>query len=95
MLESIPNSATIVARESVVFCDLKDGVALLDLDQSLYFSLNPVAAVVWNNIQSPTPIPAIILAVEREFDVGAADIRSDIMALVNELMSKDLIRVHE
>lgn len=85
-----PSSTAIMAKASVAFCELNGGAALLDLDQSLYFSLNPVAAAIWNRIQAPATIDDIILSVEGEFDTGDKDIRPDIIAMIDDLVSKDL-----
>ena len=89
-----PSSAAIVAKASVAFCELNGGAALLDLDQSLYFSLNPVAAAIWNRIQAPATIDDIVSSVEGEFDAGDKDIRPDIIALIDDLVAKDLARAH-
>jgi hypothetical protein len=88
------SSTAIVAKASVAFCELKGGVALLDLDQSLYFSLNPVAAAIWNRIQAPATIDDIVSSVKDDFDTGDKDIRPDIIALIDDLVGKDLARVH-
>jgi hypothetical protein len=93
MNSSISLATTVIAKEGVVFCGLKDGVALLDLEQSLYFSLNSVAASIWSCIQSPTTIGAIVSAVAEEFEVGDTNVSADIITLVDEMVSKDLIRV--
>ncbi|WP_296219228.1 PqqD family protein [uncultured Sphingomonas sp.] len=93
-ISSRPSSTAIVAKASIAFCELNGGVALLDLDQSLYFSLNPVAAAIWNRIQAPATIEDILSSVEGEFDTGDRDIRPDIIALIDDLVAKDLASVH-
>lgn len=89
-----PSSTAIVAKDSVAFCELNGGAALLDLDQSLYFSLNPVAAAIWNRIQTPATIDDILSSIENEFDTSEKDIRPDIIALIDDLVGKDLALVH-
>lgn len=89
-----PASTVIVAKASVAFCELKGGVALLDLDHSLYFSLNPVASAIWSQIQAPATIDDIVSSVEGDFETGDKDIRPDIIALIDDLVAKDLARVH-
>lgn len=71
-----------------------DDVAILDLDRSSYYGLNPVGARIWELIQEPTALSAVLAAVVAEFEVDEATARADLLALIDELIEKRLVTVH-
>lgn len=70
-----------------------DEVAILDLDRSLYFGLDPVGARIWELLQEPTALAGVLDAVLAEFEVEEALARSDLLALVDELLAQRLLEV--
>lgn len=85
-------TSRVVAEENVAFCDLPDGLALLDLRRSQYYSLNPVAAIVWQSLREHGSVADIVLAVEAEFDSTGADVLADVIALLTDLERLHLVR---
>jgi Coenzyme PQQ synthesis protein D (PqqD) len=70
-----------------------DEVAILDLDHSVYYGLDPVGARVWELIQEPTPLSAVLAAMLAEFEVDDATARVDLLALIDELLEKRLVEL--
>lgn len=87
------HTRVVVAKDGVARCEIDAGMALLDLEQSLYFALNPVAAFIWEKIQTPVPIGDVVAAVRNQFEAGDQDIAADVTALIADLTAKDLVRV--
>lgn len=82
-----------VARPDVVASDLGGHWALLDLETSLYYTLNASGAEVWNAMQTPAPLSQLISAVTKAFSVSEDDCRKDIEALLQELVAAGLASV--
>lgn len=81
------------ADPEVVACEFEGAAALLDLRTSLYFSLNPVGAAIWWVLgQQPSSLDAVCRTVSEKFDVTAADCRSDVAVLLDELCRRNLAR---
>lgn len=93
MANTLSDNALVRAREDVVSCALGDGVALLDLSTSTYYSLNPVGAHVWEAIKSPATILAIRRSIVETFDVSPAVCQTDLMVLLGQLHSAKLVEI--
>ena len=55
-----------------------DGAVLLDIQQGICFSLNPVGAKIWALIKEHKPTDDIIASLLKDFDVPEEQIRSDV-----------------
>jgi hypothetical protein len=70
-----------------------DEVAILDLDQSIYYGLDPVGARIWELLQEPRSLQAVLDTLLAEFEVDDATARADLLALVDDLLAKKLIEL--
>jgi hypothetical protein len=84
--------ATVVsARMNQVHSRVGDDLVILDLDSSLYYSLDPVGARVFELLQQPTRLDAIADTIVAEFEVDAPTARRDLLALVDTLVAQKLV----
>ena len=84
--------STIVKRSTQqVACNLNDEVALLHLDSALYFGLQGVGAQIWTGLEAPRSVADICNDIVRDFDVGPADCRNDVMKFLSSLQEAGLI----
>jgi len=88
-------SASIVAHPEVATCKLGDGLALLDLEHSTYFSMNAVAAAIWERLREPATIAELEQLVAEMFETGDADVKADIVQLLTQLDDLHLIRISD
>jgi hypothetical protein len=65
-------------------------LAILDLDRSVYYGLNPVGARIWDLIQEPKKVSSVLEVIVAEFEVDEATARADLFALIDELVDKGL-----
>ena len=79
------------ALPNVASCQLGEGAALLNLQSGLYFSMNAVASLVWDNLQEAKSEDALSKAVHDAFDVSQDQARADVERLLEELLKLDLI----
>ena len=66
------------------------GVAILDVDRTLYYGLDAVGARIWDLIEEPTPLTDVLAAVVAEFDVDEATATTDLLELIDQLVAKGL-----
>jgi hypothetical protein len=83
-----------VAREQVS-CDLAGESVILSLKSAQYFGLNEVGARIWNLIQEPKTVGAILDAVLEEYDVAVDELERDLFALLEQMITNDLIELEE
>ena len=84
--------ATIVsASTNQVHARVGDDLVILDLDSSLYYSLDPVGARVFELLEEPTRLDAVADTIVAEFEVDAPTARKDVLALVDTLIAQKLV----
>ncbi len=70
---------------------VKDEVVILDLQTSVYYSLNEVAARIWELLCSGLECQAIIADVSGLYHHDRAEVAKDLESLVGELSREKLI----
>ena len=90
---TISDRSTVVVAKEQVSCDLSGEAAILNLKTSVYFGLNTVGASIWKLIQEPRKVSEIRDAIVEEYDVEPGLCEADLLALLQELLDKDLIEV--
>src|SRR5512134_1822801 len=84
-------AAVVSASPNQVHARVGDDLVILELDSSMYYSLDPVGARVFELIQRPTSLGAIIDAIVAEFEVDAPTARTDVLALLDTLVAQKLV----
>ena len=92
-MEILPDNATIVASGGLLCCELSDGAVILDLNSGVYYGLDAVSTFIWDLIQEPKPINAIISAMLEEFLVDRERCLQDLKKLLAEMAQLKLIEV--
>ncbi len=83
------------AHPAVIASDIGDHWALLDLDTSLYYTLNATGATIWDAIQSAATLDQILSAVTEQFAVSEPQCRADVETLLQELVAAGLARLDD
>lgn len=81
------------ASNDQVSCDLAGEAAILDLKNGVYYGLDPVGARIWELIQQPTEVSCVVSQLLDEYDVDREECSQDAIALLSELLERDLIEV--
>jgi hypothetical protein len=96
MTQSRPSVLTdiVCVSASQVASRVGEELAILDLDHSVYYGLDPVGTRIWELIQDPTALSAVLAAVVAEFEVDEATAKEDLLTLIDALVDKGLVTVH-
>ena len=87
---------TVAAGRHQVSCDLAGEAVILQLQDGVYYGLNPVGARVWQLLQEPRMVGDIRASLLNEYEVEPSQCDRDLSALLSELSSRKLIEVrHE
>lgn len=81
------------ASNDQVSCDLAGEAAILDLQNGIYYGLDPVGARVWELIQTPCDANEIVSQLLDEYDVDATQCQNDVLALLGQLDERGLIEI--
>lgn len=70
----------------------EDGAALLDVDQGICFSLNPIGLRIWELLKKRYSLDQIADALARDFSVPRTQLLSDAAEFIEALEAKQLIQ---
>jgi hypothetical protein len=91
----IDESSVVVAAEHQTSTEVDGESVILDLEEGVYYGLNPVGARIWSEIQEPTAVEEITAAITAEYDVDSEQCRRDVISLLQDLEENDLIKIEE
>ena len=86
------NTSELVIAPGVREVSSEDGAVLLDLEQGVCFSLNPVGLKIWELLKKGCSLEQIADALGREFPVSRPQLVSDATEFIAALEAKQLIR---
>jgi len=93
MSMTLPSGSRVVASREQVSCDLGGEAAILNLKNSVYYSLDPVGARVWTLLQKPQSVNELRDQIVQEFDVTPEKCESDLLTLLDKLMAEGLLEI--
>ena len=73
--------------------NLAGEIVILDIERGKYFGLSDVGVVIWEAMQSPITIAAIVERVVRAYDVPSDTAEVDTIELVHELAARGLVEI--
>ena len=77
----------------VVFRELEGEAVILNLTSSMYFGLDAVGTRVWQLCEAHGSLRSVWEAMQQEFDAPGETLRVDLLAFVDELLTKGLLTV--
>ena len=83
----------VVAGSDQVAAQLDGEVVILGFQSGSYYGLDEVGASVWEMMQEPRIVSDICNAILEEYDVAREDCERDLLELLTDLASKQLIEV--
>lgn len=85
----------VVASKNQISTDMADETVILNLQNGVYYGLDPVGSFIWRSIQQPTDIRAVRDEVLKEYDVDPERCEQDIVNLLQELLEQGLVEIQE
>jgi hypothetical protein len=73
--------------------ELAGEVVLMNIDNEMYYSLNPVGSQIWQLLSDRLDVETAIEQLLRRFDIDEATLRQDVTQLVDELVAQGLLTV--
>jgi Coenzyme PQQ synthesis protein D (PqqD) len=91
-MDQAMNTAELAIAPGVREVASEDGAVLLDVEQGVCFSLNPVGLKIWELLKKGCSLDQIADALGQEFPVSRPQLLSDAMEFIAALEAKQLIR---
>ena len=90
----VSEHSTVVAVKDQVSADLAGEAVILNLKSGVYYGLNEVGAKIWQLLQEPRTVTAIRDTLLEEYEVDRDSCDRDLLAVLQELATAELIEVH-
>lgn len=68
-----------------------DELVLLEFGRGEYFALDEIGARIWHMLEAGTDLAAIATQIATDYDVGAEQALTDILALVRDMHARALV----
>jgi len=94
-LKNMNDQTTICASSQQVSCQLDGDTVVLNLKNSTYYELNPVAARIWELIQEPVAVGRIRQTIVDEYDVTVDRADQDLNRLLDDLNRHKLLDIRD
>lgn len=89
----IVKSSIVAVSKDQVSCDLAGEAVILNTKDGTYYSLNPLGALIWNLMQTPVTVNAILDELLKEYDVSREQCENDLLSLLSEFESRGLVEI--
>lgn len=90
-MSDISDSDHFSTRQDLVLEEIEDEVVILDLKSNSYFGLNPVARLVWQQLDKEQSVGEIVDTIAGEFDVERQRVRDDVCEFLDQALSAGLV----
>lgn len=83
------------AAEGQVSTEVEDEVVILDVEAGRYFGVDGVAAWIWDRVQEPVRVGALLEELLDVYDVDRARAADDLEGFLSELETRGLLEVRD
>jgi hypothetical protein len=83
----------IVRSDEPVWAPAADEVVMLSVEKGKYYGLNDIAAAIWERIEQPIGVGDLCDSLQRAFHVSREMCEADVLAFLDQLLAKGLIRI--
>lgn len=89
---SFTAASRVVLSDEQVYTTLGGEAVILGLRDGVYYGLDAVGARVWELLAEPRRVADVVSTIVSEFDVTADRCELDVIALLDDLAARSLVR---
>jgi hypothetical protein len=86
-------TSLVVREQGVLASSLDEGVTMLGDNPDEFFQLDAIGKSIWELLADPLPVAALCETLAEEFEVDQATCQRDVLAFLEQLHEKGLIKV--
>lgn len=92
---SISINSTIKSNPELVSTEVDGEKVMMSIENGEYFGLDSVGSRIWELIENPIRVEALVNLLIEEFDVSKEQCKLDTLEFLNELLEKKLLLIIE
>ena len=86
------NSETRISRAiGFVTAPVNNELMMLNVEQGAYYSLDPIAAKIWELIESPSTVQNIVTTLQTRYAVSLEQCQADVLSFLAKLHENGMI----
>lgn len=90
-MSSITLDTLINRAEGFTTAPVQDELMMLNVEQGAYYSLDPIAAEIWNMIENPASVGDVIEKLLKRYDVTPEQCQADVLAFLDQMHGNGMI----
>ncbi len=79
--------------DDIVASDIDDEKVMMSIEKGEYFGLDPIGSRVWELIENPVRVSALIDELLLKYDVDRETCEDDVLAFLRELHEAGIVRI--
>jgi hypothetical protein len=91
--KSITSESVVKQIADIVASDIDNEKVMMSVEKGQYFGLEPVGSRIWELIEKPTKVSAVIDALLLQYDVDRQTCEREVLAFLAELYEADIMEV--
>jgi len=92
-MTDITLETTISRADGFTTAPVQDELMMLNVEQGAYYSLDPIAAEIWNMLDGPLSVNEIIENLVKRYDVSPEQCQTDVLAFLGEMHGNGMILI--
>ena len=88
------NPATLISRTNgFVTASVNNELMMLNVEKGAYYSLDPIAANIWELIEAPVSVETIVQALQARYAVSLEECQADVLTFLEKLLENGMIEL--
>lgn len=85
---------TLISRaDGFTTAPVQDELMMLNVEQGAYYSLDPIAAEIWNMLENPAGVGDIVEKLLNRYDVTPEQCQTDVLAFLEQMHGNGMILI--
>ena len=85
------NTTILSRREGLMTADMNGSAVMMDIMTGKYYNLGQIGGRIWELLEEPLTLAALVEKLTDEYDVSAEQCRTDILPFLNTLLERGLL----
>ena len=83
--------AILVRKAEIMAADMNGSTVMMDIETGMYYNLGEVGGAIWEILEQPISIDALIDKLMKEYDVSREQCEKDTLPFLQQLMDSGLV----
>jgi len=92
-MTEITKNSIIAKKEGVLSSEMDDGLAMMSIENSAYYSMDKIGRSIWESFETPTSVESICDTLCERFDVSKETCVNDVTDYMGKIHQAGLVEI--